>query len=72
MKVRADEGWISCGKTIAGLIEELKTFENQQLEVRISLDGGETSMPISIVGKSENKYALIMNAQDKATIIKHR
>lgn len=72
MKVRADEDWTSCGKTIAGLIEELKTFENQQLEVRISIDGGETSMPISIVGKSENKYALMMNAQDIATIIKHR
>ena len=72
MKVRADEDWTSCGKAIAGLIEELKTFENQQLEVRISIDGGETSMPISIVGKSENKYALMMKAQDIATIIKHR
>ena len=29
-------------------------------------------MPISIVGKSENKYALMMKAQDIATIIKHR
>ena len=43
------------GKTVAGLIEELKTFENQQLEARISVDGGETSLPISIIGKSENQ-----------------
>jgi hypothetical protein len=59
------------GKTVAGLIEELKTFENQQLEVRISVDGGETSLPISIIGKSENKYALIINCQDTPTIIEH-
>jgi hypothetical protein len=60
------------GKTVAGLIEELKTFENQQLEVRISLDGGETSLPISIIGKSENKYALIINCQETPSIIKHK
>ncbi|MBC7755867.1 MAG: hypothetical protein H7Z20_04325 [Bdellovibrio sp.] len=71
MKVRQNEDYTNCGKTIAGLIEELKTFENQQLEVRILIDGGLTSMPISILTKRENKYALIENCQEVPTIIQH-
>ena len=71
MAINLNADYTGRGKTVAGLIEELKTFENQQLEVRISLDGGETSLPISIIGKSENKYALIINCQDIPTIIKH-
>ena len=30
--------WVTKGKTIRQLIEELQTFENQELEVQISLD----------------------------------
>jgi hypothetical protein len=71
MAINLKADYTSRGKTVAGLIEELKTFENQQLEVRISVDGGETSLPISIIGKSENKYALIINCQEIPTIIKH-
>ena len=71
MKVRQNEDYTSCGKTISGLIEELKTFENQQLEVRVSIDGGLTSMPISILTKRENTYALIQNCQAVPTIIQH-
>ena len=72
MAIDLKADYTSRGKTVAGLIEELKTFENQQLEVRISVDGGETSLPISIIGKSENQYALIVNCQEKPTIIKHK
>lgn len=64
--------YTSRGKTVEQLIKELKTLENQQLEVRISIDGGETSLPISIIGKSENQYALIINCQETPTIIKHK
>jgi len=32
--------WIARGKTIFQLIKELKTFENQNLMVEISVDGG--------------------------------
>ena len=71
MKVRQNEDYTSCGKTISGLIEEFKTFENQQLEVRVSIDGGLTSMPISILTKRENTYALIQNCQAVPTIIQH-
>ncbi len=64
--------WTSRGKTIAGLINELLSFEDQEMEVRISLDGGDTSLPISLVGKSNGKYALLQNCQDTPTPIRHR
>ena len=41
--------WVIKGKTIRQLIEELQTFENQELEVRISVDDGETFRCISLV-----------------------
>jgi hypothetical protein len=55
--------WTSRGKTVAQLIAELRTFENQDLEVRISLDEGRTSYPISLVGKLNGKYVALMNCQ---------
>jgi len=63
--------WACKGKTVAQLIEELRTFENQEMEVRISLDDGETSFPISLVGKLSGKYAALMNCQDVPTAIHH-
>jgi hypothetical protein len=30
--------WTSRGKTVASLIKELQSFENQDIEVRISID----------------------------------
>jgi len=55
--------WVSRGKTIKQLIEELKTFEDQNREVRISLDNGDTHSPISILGKKGKKYCLLMCAE---------
>ena len=52
--VRLDEPWETCGKTIRQLIQELKSFENQDLEIRISIDGGDTHHPISIITRSMN------------------
>ena len=63
--------WTRRAKTVRQLIEELQTFENQDLEVRISIDSGDTSVPISLVGKSENKYALLMNCEDQPTPRQH-
>ena len=67
--------WTGKGKTIAGLIEELRSFEDQTLEVRISFDGGESSLPISLVGKSwceGRPCATLRNCQDEPTAIHHR
>jgi hypothetical protein len=54
--------WVSRGKTIRQLIDELKSFENQELEVRLSLDYGDTHCPISIIGKHDG-FCVLMNAE---------
>jgi len=43
--------WITKGKTIRQLIEELQSFEDQDLEVRISVDDSETFRCISLVAR---------------------
>jgi hypothetical protein len=54
--------WVTQGKTIRQLIQELQTFEDQDLEVQISLDEGVSHKPISIVGKYGN-YCLLVNSE---------
>ena len=54
--------WVVRGKTISELIEDLSSFGDQSLEVRISLDGGKTSKPISIVKKAGH-LCLIVNSE---------
>ena len=49
------------GKTISGLIEELQSYENQGLAVEISLDGGATHKPISMLGKRNGVCLLIFH-----------
>jgi hypothetical protein len=66
-----DAEWKSRGKTIAGLIRELQSFEDQSLEVRISVDDGDTSLPISLIGKLDGRCVL-MNCQSEPTPLRHR
>ncbi len=54
--------WVTRGKTIRQLITELQTFEDQDLEVQISLDEGKTHKPISIVGRYGD-YCLLVNSE---------
>ena len=56
--------WVIRGKTIRGLIDELKSFEDQGLEVRISIDGGDTDHCISLVGK-RGGHAVLMNCENE-------
>ena len=51
-KVNENPEWVTRGKTIKQLIKELQSFDNQDLEVKISIDGGESFKCISLVGKS--------------------
>ncbi|WP_444904238.1 hypothetical protein ACJJIU_03835 [Microbulbifer sp. CnH-101-E] len=55
--------WVTRGKSIKGLIKELQSFEDQDLEVRLSIDGGDTHHCISLVGKVDGK-AVLMNCED--------
>ena len=54
--------WVLKGKKISQLIEELQSFENQDLLVEISLDGGNTHKPISLVKKS-GSVCLLVNSE---------
>ena len=65
--MNAQPAWVACGKTIRQLIRELQSFEDQDLEVRISVDGGVTSKCISLVGKS-NGVALLENCDDASAV----
>jgi GT2 family glycosyltransferase len=56
--------WVTRGKTIRELIRELQSFDDQDLEVRISVDYGSTHRAISIVGRHEGKYCVLTNAED--------
>ncbi len=54
--------WVTRGKTIRQLIKELQSFENQDLLVEISIDGGDTRKPISLVKKS-GQVCLLVNSE---------
>lgn len=58
-KVRVDGRWEKRGRTVRELIAELETFDNQDLPVEISIDGGATRSPISLVGKDRGTALLI-------------
>lgn len=67
-----NSNWESRGKTVSQLIKELQSFENQEIEVRISIDGGETSVPISLVGKVKGGFAMLKNCEETPSVINHR
>lgn len=62
--------WTSRGKTVAQLIAELQSFSDQNLEVRISVNQGKTSVPISLVGKCGD-VALLKNCEDAPSLREH-
>jgi hypothetical protein len=51
--------WVTRGKTIRQLIEELQSFEDQDMVARMSLDDGATHHGISIVQKSDGCCVLV-------------
>ena len=69
--METDPDWTHRGKTVKQLIAELQSFEDQSLEVRISLDGGETSLPISLVAKSAG-VAVLKNCEIIKSVKSHR
>ena len=58
----AQPAWVISGKTIRQLIKELQSFESQDLEVRISLDGGEQHKPISLLKRADG-YCVLVNSE---------
>jgi hypothetical protein len=54
--------WVTRGKSIRQLIQELSSFEDQELEVRISLDEGDTHRCVSLVVKKDG-CCVLMNCE---------
>lgn len=65
MALSKEPAWVTRGKTIRELVEELSTFENQDLEVRISVDDGETRKSISLIKKSHGHCLLVYCGKDE-------
>lgn len=59
MSASKEPDWVTRGKTIRELIDDLKTFENQELRVFISIDDGETRKPISLAKRSQGHCLLV-------------
>ena len=47
--------WGAKEKSIAQIIEELNAFEDQELMVMVSSDGGKTLKPVKLLGKEFDK-----------------
>jgi hypothetical protein len=47
----SEEQWGAAIKNINQVIEELQTFEDRELTVMVSSDGGETFKPVKLIGK---------------------
>lgn len=67
-----NQDWTSRGRTVASLIEELKTLEDQTLEVRVAIDCGSTSVPISLVCNLKARYAVLFNFENPPSVIRHQ
>ncbi len=64
MTLNKNPDWVTRGKTIKQLITELQTFENQDMVVEISVDGGDTTKPISLVRKLGTVCVLVNSEID--------
>jgi len=53
-KINSKPEWVKRGKSIKDLIVELQTFEDQNIEVKISTNDGKSSKPISLVTQHKN------------------
>ncbi len=51
MTEESSNQWGAASKNISQVIKELQTFEDQQLTVMVSSDGGNTFKPVKLVGK---------------------
>jgi hypothetical protein len=52
-------GWVAKGKTIARLVQELRTFDDQEWEVRISTGDGVRNHPTILVGRHDGVCVLL-------------
>lgn len=68
MRKESTPNWVNEGKTIRELIQELQSFSDQELLVEISLDDGDTTKPISLVGRIQGKCVLMYCEQGGGSV----
>lgn len=68
-KINENPEWVTRGKTIHQLIKELQTFNDQDMEVKISIDDGETFKCISIVTKESSEGSYFCGLANAGTAI---
>ncbi len=47
----SEDRWGAASKNISQVIAELQTFEDRELTVMVSADGGENFKPVKLIGK---------------------
>jgi len=52
--------WADTAKTVPCLIAALQSFENQELEVRLSVDGGQNHRPITMIGNHKMGQSCVL------------
>lgn len=55
--------WVTRGKTIRQINSELQSFEDQDMDVRMSLDDGNSHRCISIVQR-HGDYCVLVNSEN--------
>ena len=58
MKKTPQTQWINSDKKLLDLIAALRSFEDQELEVLLSVDGGQSTLPITVVGNNKGRCLL--------------
>lgn len=59
--------WVTRGKSIQQLIKELQSFDDPELEVRMSIDGGRSHKAISLIGRKDG-HCVLFNYEDGADV----
>ncbi|WP_286374609.1 hypothetical protein [Variovorax saccharolyticus] len=67
MSAKKSPTWVYQGKSVLQLIEEFGTFENQNQEVFISVDYGDSRKPAGSVRKRNGYYLLSQHEGDEQT-----
>ena len=61
-EIKKQPDWVTKGKSIRQLIQELKTFEDQEMEAQLSFDEGKTCKAISLLVKRDG-FCLLLNSE---------
>lgn len=70
MPINRNPAWVYRGKSVRQVIEELRTFENLDLELLISIDCGDTRLPVDEINNIDEKFLVLK--QEENSLVKKR